>query len=102
MLLAAALPLVGACSPAPEASGEASTQRFEETQRIEGMLVLKGNLPHRVPVLQSDSGNWELVGVDTEQLRPLLRQRVIVTGTVLPSAPPQRPRLQTESIEAVR
>lgn len=68
-------------------------------QRFAGVLVLKGSLPHSVPVLQTDQGNWELVGADGEQVRRLQRRRVSVTGQPLPGDPPQRPRLQVESIE---
>lgn len=85
-----AMVAVSACHAAPP---------VQQQQVIEGIVVLKGNAPHTVPVLQTDSGNWELIGVDSDQVKQLQRQRVVVTGQPLPSEPPQRPRLQVERIE---
>ena len=89
-LLAVSLAMISACNAAPPAA---------QQRVIEGVLVMKGSLPHSVPVLQTDSGNWELIGVDADQVKQLQRQRVTVTGQPLPSEPPQRPQLQVERIE---
>ncbi len=87
--------LIGACraAPAPIAPEQ------QPVKKIRGVLVLKGSLPHTVPVLQTEQGNWELVGADGAQVKRLQRQRVVVTGHAIASEPPQRPRLQVERIE---
>lgn len=85
--------LIGACQAAPEQQGNAPMET------LQGVLVLKGNLPHTTPVLQTDGSNWELIGLDAEQIKQWQRHRIRVSGRVLPSDPPQRPQLQVEKIE---
>lgn len=66
---------------------------------LNGVLVMKGSVPHSVPVLQTAEGNWELIGADAGMVNRLQRQHVVITGRPLASEPPQRPRLQVEKIE---
>lgn len=72
---------LAACShsPAATATADAATET-----RLEGMLLLKGNAPREVAVLQTDqAGVWQLTGLDKDAFARWQRQRVVVTGAVL-------------------
>lgn len=94
-LMLTLLALIGAC----QAASEPVVPQQQAMKKMQGVLVLKGNVPHTVPMLQTEQGNWELVGADGEQVKRLQRQRVVVTGHTIAGEPPQRPRLQVERID---
>lgn len=57
-----------------------------EVVTLEGRLVLKGNEPFIVAVLESGDRQWDLRGLSRQQMQDLQARTVTVTGTVTRSA----------------
>lgn len=65
--------LLACAQPAPQA-GDVIT--------LEGRIVLKGNEPFVVAVLESGDRQWDLRGLTRQQMQALQSRTVTVTGTV--------------------
>ncbi|GHD68345.1 hypothetical protein [Jeongeupia chitinilytica] len=77
----------------------APTVQLGQPMTLEGKLVLKGNAPFVVPVLQTAKGNWELRGLAEQTAARLQNKQLQVSGTVSRlQQGPALPQLQVSSV----